>query len=60
MAHAEEVKAMRENAITEALHDSILKKLNLPVGAAVVGTANVNSADLEALKKETEDTKASL
>jgi hypothetical protein len=37
-----------------------LKKLNLPVGAAVVGTANVNSADLEDLKKETEDTKASL
>ena len=51
---------MRENAITEEMHDSILKKLNLPVGAAVVGTANVNSADLEALKKETEDTKASL
>jgi hypothetical protein len=56
---------MRENSITAQMQDAILKKLNIPVGAtvaetAVVRTASVDPAFFEALKKETEETKASL
>jgi hypothetical protein len=65
LAHAEEVKKMRENSITAQMQDAILKKLNIPAdaavaGTAVVGTVSVDPAVFEALKKETEETKASL
>ena len=56
---------MRENSITAQMQDAILKKLNIPAdaavaGTAVVGTVSVDPAVFEALKKETEETKASL